>query len=105
MKIMILSLIGILFLFITVTILKDTYVKVYNWRGNLIKEYTFKVKIWMLLTLIIIYSIPVINIFAFLAFIIYYLVHVFWDPTGSEKTHVFYSKKISFITKLLNKEI
>ena len=39
MKIMILSLIGILFLFITVTILKDTYVKVYNWRGNLIKEY------------------------------------------------------------------
>ena len=41
MEIMILSLIGILFLFITVTILKDTYVKVYNWRGNLIKEYTF----------------------------------------------------------------
>ena len=59
----------------------------------------------MLLILIIIYSIPVINIFAFLAFIIYYLVHVFWDPAGSEKTHIFYSKKIGFIIKLLNKEI
>lgn len=102
---MTLSLIGILFLFITVIILKDTYVEVY--RGNFkIKEYDFKIKVWMLLVLIIIYSIPAINTIAFILFIIYYFVHVFWDPNGCNgTTHVFHSKKTNFIIKLLNKEI
>ena len=99
--------ISIVILLIVYLLLRDLHIEVYNngYRYVKINEYKFKYRIWHIIVILLFSFIPVINIIAFIGFLIYYIVHCFWDPTGSEKTHVFYSKKISFITKLLNKEI
>ena len=51
---------------------------------------------------------PVINIIAFIGFLIYYIVHCLWDPYDCDGiTHVFKSKYVNkpfnFISSLVSK--
>lgn len=107
--------IGIIFILITVYVLKDTHVKVYDsdYYNRLQGEYDYKLPIWALLLIILVYLIPIVNIIAFVGFLIFYIVHVVWDPrecTG--ETPVFslngnnwIGKSLLAIKEILNKKI
>lgn len=101
---------GIIFIIITFVILKDTHIKVYEreWsRGwNVVEEYDFQVKVWMLLLMVILYIIPIFNILCFISFMVYYLVHALWDVYScSGTTHKFSLRRSNKIIKLLDKSI
>lgn len=111
--------ISIIIFLIVYLLLKDLHIEVYNSRHRCVKidEYKFKYKIWHIIVILLFSFIPVINIIAFIGFLIYYIVHCLWDPrdcTGI--THVFTSKYVnklfnfislffSSIAKVLNKEL
>ena len=100
-------------------LLKDLHIEVYNSRYRCVKidEYKFKCRIWHIIVILLFSFIPVINIIAFIGFLVYYIVHCFWDPRECNGiTHVFISKYVnklfnfirsffSSILKILNKEL
>ena len=100
-------------------LLKDLHIEVYNSRHRCVKidEYKFRYRIWHIIVILLFSFIPVINIIAFIGFLIYYIVHCLWDPYDCDGiTHVFKSKYvnkpfnfisllISKVSNFLNKEI
>lgn len=69
--------IAIIFILITICVLKDTHVKVYG-RGyyvELQEEHDLKLPVWALLLIVLVYLIPIVNIIAFVAFLVFYIVH------------------------------
>jgi hypothetical protein len=107
--------IAIIFILITIYILKDTHVKVYyrGYYAKLREEYDLKLPVWALLLIILVYLIPIVNIIAFVAFLIFYIVHAVWDPKDCEdETHMFslngnnwVTKSLLAIKEILNKKI
>lgn len=116
--------IAIIFILITICILKDTHIKVYyekeyydelqkEYYDELQKEYDLELPIWALLLMILVYSIPIINIIAFISFLVYYIVHAAWNPENCVGvTHIFslngknwITKSLLAIKKILNKKI
>lgn len=102
--------IAILIIILTLGILKGTHVKVY-YQGyssfsptKLWKEYDLKVPLWAAIITIILGLLPIANIILFIAFVIYYIVHVVWDPLLLDGyTHVFSLRGNNIITKGLLK--
>lgn len=73
--------IATVFILITVYVLKDTHIKVYDgycYSSRLQNEYDFKLPVWALLLIVLVYLIPVANIIAFIGFLVYYIVHTIW---------------------------
>lgn len=107
--------ISIVFILITVCLLKDTHVEVYETRfyTRLGEEYDLKLPIWVWVLVVFVYLIPIVNIVAFIAFLIYYIIHAAWDPYYRDgKTHVFslngnnwVTKSLLAIKEILNKKI
>ena len=67
--------IAIIFILITVCVLKDTHVRVYDsdYYAKLQEEYDLKLPVWALLLIILVYLIPIVNIIAFVAFLAFYI--------------------------------
>ena len=100
-------------------LLKDLHIEVYNSRHRCAKidEYKFRYRIWHIIVILLFSFMPVINIIAFIGFLIYYIVHCLWDPYDCYGiTHVFklkcttnlfkfISSLISKVSNFLNKEI
>lgn len=76
--------ISITLITLTLCILKDTHVKEYTWnfRRDLAEEYDLKLPVWLILVILLLGSIPVLNIVIFLVFIGYYAAHVVSDIDG-----------------------
>ena len=104
--------ISIILITLTICILKDTYIKEYSWLygKNLIKEYDFELTVWLILVILLLGSLPILNIILFLSFIGYYVTHMFsdtdsvfttniWKPSLKGKNWV--TKAILFIKRLL----
>ena len=104
--------ISIIFITLTLCILKDTHIKEYEWDygRKLVKEYDFELPVWLILIILLLGSIPIINIIIFVIFIGYYVVHVvadmdsvstnnIWKPSLKGKNWV--TKAILFIKRLL----
>lgn len=104
---------AIIFILITVYILKDTHVKVYNLDTKLEEEYDLELPIWALLFIILVYLIPIINIVIFISFLIYYIVHTVWNPEDWDNEVLVFSlnrnnwvtKSLLAIKEILNKKI
>lgn len=73
--------IGIILITLTICILKDTHIQEYTWdyKRRLMDEYDLKLPVWVILVILLLGSIPVLNILVFLAFIGYYIAHVVSD--------------------------
>ena len=91
-------------------LLKDLPIEVYNNRHRCVKidEYKFKYRIWHIIVILLVSFMPIINIIAFIGFLIYYIVHCLWDPYDCDGiTHVFKSKYVNkpfnFISSLVSK--
>ena len=111
--------ISIIIFLIVYLLLRDLHIEVYNSNRRCVKvkEYKFKYRIWHIIVILLFSFIPVINIIAFIGFLIYYIVHCLWDPHDCDGiTHVFKSKYVnklfnfissffSSILKILNKEL
>ena len=99
--------IDILIIILTLSILKDTHVKVYYTLygpAKLQKEYNVIVPLWMALIIVVLGLLPIANIILFAVFIIYYAIHVAWDPDACEGcTHVFSLGGDNIVTKGLLK--
>lgn len=97
--------IGILIIILTLGILKDTHVKVYYRSCGLCrldKEFDLALPIWSVLIIVILGLLPIANIVLFITFIIYYVVHVEWDPNDLDGCiHVFSLKGMNIITKFI----
>ena len=110
---------SIIIFLIVYLLLKDLHIEVYNSRHRCVKinEYKFKYRIWHIIVILLFSFIPIINVIAFIGFLIYYIVHCLWDPYDRYGiTHVFKSKYVnklfnfissffSSIVKILNKEL
>lgn len=107
------AIISVIFILITVYILKDTHVKVYNLFAKLQEEYDIELPIWALLLIVLVYLIPIINIVAFISFLIYYIVHTVWSPKDWDNEVMVFSlnrknwvtKSLLAIKEILNKKI
>ena len=106
--------IAVIFILITVYILKDTHVKVYkNYHTKLKEEYDLELPIWALLLIVLIYLIPFINIVVFIAFLIYYIFHTVGNLEDWDDEILMYSlngnnwvtKSLLAIKEILNKKI
>lgn len=110
--------ISIVIFLIVYLLLKDLHIEIYNsYKCIKIDEYKFKYRIWHIIVILLFSFIPVINIIAFIGFLIYYIVHCLWDPYDCDGiTHVFklkcttklfkfISSFFSSILKILNKEL
>ena len=97
--------IAILIIILTLSILKDTHVKVYyRYYGpaELQEEYDVVVPLWVALITVVLGLLPIANITLFAVFIIYYAIHVGWNPNECEGyTHVFSLKGKNVITRCL----
>lgn len=104
--------IGVVLIALTICILKDTYIKKYTWdfRRKLVEEYDLKLPVCLILVILLLGSIPVLNIVTFLGFIGYYVAHVvsdidsvstgyIWKPSLKGKNWV--TKVILLIKRLL----
>ena len=100
--------IAILIIILTLSILKDTHVKVY-YKGHrpaeLEREYDVIVlPLWRALIIVVLGLLPIINIVLFVAFIIYYAIHAGWNPDRRDNyTHVFSLRGDNIVTKGLLK--
>jgi hypothetical protein len=76
--------IGITLITLTLCILKDTHIQEYTWdyKRRLADEYDLKLPVWVILVILLLGSIPVLNIVFFLVFIGYYVAHVVSDIDG-----------------------
>ena len=106
--------ITVIFILITVYILKDTHVKVYKeYSTKLQEEYDIELSIGALLLIVLVYLIPFINIVVFISFLIYYIVHTMWNPEDLDDDIMVYSlnvnnwvtKSLLAIKEILNKKI
>ena len=106
--------ITVIFILITVYILKDTHVKVYKeYSTKLQEEYDLELPIWALLLIMLVYLIPFINIVVFISFLVYYIVHTMWNPEDMDDDIMVYSlngnnwvtKSLLAIKEILNKKI
>ena len=97
--------ISILVITLTLSILKDTHVKVYKYCAHSpIEEYDLCVTVWQAILIVIIGLIPVVNIIGFITFAAYYIVHATWDPAEClGTTHVCSLNKGNLITEGLLK--
>ena len=87
-------------------LLKDLHIEVYNSRHRCVKidEYKFRYRIWHIIVILLVSFMPVINIIAFIGFLIYYIVHCLWDPNNCAGfTHVFSLRGDNIVTKVLLK--
>ena len=104
--------IGIILIALTICILKDTHIQEYTWdyKRRLMDEYDLKLPVWVILVILLLGSIPVLNMAVFLAFIGYYIAHVVsdmdsvftdnvWKPSLKGKNWV--TKAILSIKRLL----
>lgn len=99
--------IAILIIILTLSILKDTHVKVYYTgysRAELKREYDVIVPLWRALIIVVLGLLPIANIVLFVAFIIYYAIHVGWNPDRCDNyTHVFSLRGDNIVTRGLLK--
>lgn len=99
--------IAILIIILTLSILKDTHVKVYYrcfGPAELQKEYNVIVPLWKALIITVLGLLPIANIVLFVAFIIYYAIHAGWNPNECDNyTHVFSLRGDNIVTKGLLK--
>ena len=99
--------IAILIITLTLSILKDTHVKVYyRYYGSakLQEEYDVVIPLWMALIITVLGLLPIFNIVLFVAFIIYYAIHAWWNPSDCVNyTHVFSLRRGNIVTKGLLK--
>ena len=96
--------IAILIIILTLSILKDTHVKMYDCFGKvkLKQEYDVTIPIWVVLIIVILGLLPIVNIFLFTVFIMYYAIHAGGNPnycTGY--THVLSLRGKNVITRCL----
>ena len=99
--------IAILIIILTLSILKDTHVKVY-YRGyglaKLHEEYDVIIPLWVALIIVVLSLLPIANIVLFVAFIIYYVIHARWNPDRCDNyTHVFSLRGDNIVTRGLLK--
>lgn len=88
------------------SILKDTHVKVYYCynKTRLEQEYDVTMLVWMAFVIVILGLLPIVNIFLFTVFIIYYAIHAGWDPDScTGYTHVFSLRGDNIVTRELLK--
>lgn len=99
--------IAIIFILITICVLKDTHVKVYDsdYHAKLQEEYDLKLPVWALLLIVLVYLIPIVNIIAFVAFLVFYIVHAVWDPRECDGGNNWVTKSLLAIKEILNKKI
>lgn len=99
--------IAILIIALTLSILKDTHVKVYYRNfgpAKLQEEYDIIVPLWTALIIVVLGILPIFNIILFAVFVIYYAIHAGWNPNECENyTHVFSLRGDNIITKGLLK--
>lgn len=99
--------IAILIIILTLSILKDTHVKVYyRYYGptKLQEEYDVIVPLWVAFIIVVLGLLPIANIALFIAFIIYYAIHAGWNPNRCDNyTHVFSLRGDNIVTKGLLK--
>ena len=99
--------IAILIIILTLSILKDTHVKVYYrcyGPAELQEEYDVVIPLWMALIIAVLGLLPIANIILFAAFIIYYAIHAGWNPNECNGyTHVFSLRGDNVVTKGLLK--
>ena len=99
--------IAILIIILTLSILKDTHVKVYYRcysHAELQEEYDVIVPLWVALIIVVLGLLPIANIVLFVAFIIYYAIHAGWNPDRCNNyTHVFSLRGDNIVTKGLLK--
>lgn len=99
--------IAILIIILTLSILKDTHVKVYyKYYGTarLQEEYDITIPLWIALIIVVLGLLPIANIILFAVFIIYYAIHAGWNPSECDNfTHVFSLRGNNIITKGLLK--
>lgn len=99
--------ISILIIVLTLSILKDTHVKVYycTYKSTeVIEEFDNTIPLWTALIIVILGLLPIANIILFIAFIIYYAIHAGWDPNNCAGfTHVFSLRGDNIVTKVLLK--
>lgn len=107
--------IAIIFILITVYLLKDTHVEIIRGGRNtkLLEEYDLELPIWALLLIVLVYLIPLINIAVFISFLAYYIVHIVRNPEGcygeirvfSLNGNNWVTKSLLAIKEILNKKI
>ena len=107
--------IAIIFILITVYLLKDTHIEIMRggYRTKLLEEYDLELPIGALLLIVPVYLIPVVNIAVFISFLVYYIVHAVRNPEGCEgEIRVFslngnnwVTKSLLAIKEILNKKI
>ena len=99
--------IAILIIILTLSILKDTHVKVYYkcyGRAELQEEYDVIVPLWVALIITVLGLFPIANSVLFVAFIIYYVIHAGWNPDRCDNyTHVFSLRGDNIVTRGLLK--
>lgn len=99
--------IAILIIILTLSILKDTHVKVYYKyysTARLQEEYDITIPLWIALIIVVLGLLPIANIILFAVFIIYYAIHAGWNPNECDNfTHVFSLGGNNIITKGLLK--
>ena len=96
--------IAILIIILTLSILKDTHVKMYYCysKTELEQEYDVTMPVWMALVIVILGLLPIANIVLFTVFIIYYAIHAGWNPDNcTGYTHVFSLKGENVIRRCL----
>ena len=99
--------IAILIIILTLSILKDTHVKVYYrcyTSAELKREWDVIVPLWGALIIVVLGLLPIVNIVLFVAFIIYYAIHAGWNPDRCDNyTHVFSLRGDNIVTRGLLK--
>lgn len=97
--------IGIIFILITICVLKDTHIKVYYnyyYKKECAYEYDYKLPIWALLLIVLIYLIPIANIVVFVSFFICYIIYTVGDLVDyGDKIYVFSLNGNNWVTKSL----
>ena len=97
--------ISIIFILITICVLKDTHIKVYYnyyYKKECAYEYDYKLPIWALLLIVLIYLIPIVNIVVFISFSICYIIHTVGDLVDyGDKIYVLSLNGNNWVTKSL----
>lgn len=97
--------IGIIFILITICVLKDTHIKVYYnyyYKKECAYEYDYKLPIWALLLIVLIYLIPIVNIVVFISFSVCYIIHTVGDLVDyGDKIYVLSLNGNNWVTKSL----
>ena len=108
--------ISIIFILVTICVLKDTHIKVYYnyyYKKECAYEYDYKLPIWALLLIVLIYLIPIVNIVVFISFSVCYIIHTVGDLVDyGDKIYVlslngnnWVTKSLLAIKEILNKKL